>query len=33
VISAILDALMPFGVTEIDGPATPYRIWRAMRSK
>jgi carbon-monoxide dehydrogenase large subunit len=33
VTSAMLDALMPFGVTEIDGPATPYRIWRAMRSK
>ncbi len=33
ITSAILDALAPLGVTEIDGPATPYRIWRAMRSK
>ena len=30
VANAILDALEPFGVTGIDGPATPYRIWRAM---
>ena len=30
VTSAILDALAPLGVTEIDGPATPYRIWRAI---
>ncbi len=31
VANAILDALAPFGVTGFDGPATPYRIWRAMR--
>jgi aerobic carbon-monoxide dehydrogenase large subunit len=30
IASAILDALMPLGVTNFDGPATPYRIWRAM---
>ena len=30
VANAILDALAPFGVTEIDGPATPLRIWQAM---
>jgi aerobic carbon-monoxide dehydrogenase large subunit len=29
--NAVLDALAPFGVTTIDGPATPFRIWRAMR--
>jgi aerobic carbon-monoxide dehydrogenase large subunit len=28
--NAILDALAPFGVTTIDGPATPFRIWQAM---
>jgi aerobic carbon-monoxide dehydrogenase large subunit len=31
VASAILDALAPFGVTELSGPATPQRIWRALR--
>jgi aerobic carbon-monoxide dehydrogenase large subunit len=31
VTSAILDALAPLGVTEIEGPATPYRIWRAIK--
>jgi carbon-monoxide dehydrogenase large subunit len=30
VANAILDALSPFGVKEIDGPATPLRIWQAM---
>ncbi|HJU20357.1 MAG TPA: xanthine dehydrogenase family protein molybdopterin-binding subunit, partial [Stellaceae bacterium] len=29
--AAILDALAPFGVTELAGPATPERIWRALR--
>jgi aerobic carbon-monoxide dehydrogenase large subunit len=29
--NAILDALAPIGVSEIDGPATPCRIWRAIR--
>jgi aerobic carbon-monoxide dehydrogenase large subunit len=28
--NAILDALAPFGITTIDGPATPFRIWQAM---
>jgi carbon-monoxide dehydrogenase large subunit len=32
VASAILDALAPLGVVAIDGPATPYRIWRAIRA-
>jgi carbon-monoxide dehydrogenase large subunit len=32
VANAILDALAPFGVAAIDGPATPLRIWQAMRS-
>ena len=31
VTNAIADALAPFGVTDIAGPATPERIWRAMR--
>ncbi len=28
--NAILDALAPFGVAGLDGPATPYRVWWAM---
>jgi aerobic carbon-monoxide dehydrogenase large subunit len=28
---AVLDALAPFGVTTLDGPATPNRVWRAMQ--
>lgn len=31
VTNAVLDALVPFGVTRFDGPATPYRVWQAMR--
>jgi len=30
VMSAILDALAPYGVTDIEMPATPERVWRAM---
>jgi carbon-monoxide dehydrogenase large subunit len=32
IISAVLDALAPLGVTHIDMPATPERVWRAIRS-
>jgi hypothetical protein len=31
VMNAILDALAPLGVTDAPMPATPERIWRAMR--
>ena len=31
IINAIFDALAPLGVTNIDMPATPERIWRAIR--
>jgi carbon-monoxide dehydrogenase large subunit len=30
VINAVIDALQPFGVTHIDKPATPERVWRAI---
>jgi carbon-monoxide dehydrogenase large subunit len=30
VIDAVLDALSDFGVTDIQMPATPRRIWEAM---
>ena len=32
VINAILDALSPLGVRHIDMPATPERVWRAIRA-
>jgi carbon-monoxide dehydrogenase large subunit len=31
-VSAVLDALAPLGVTEIDMPATPERVWRAIQA-
>jgi carbon-monoxide dehydrogenase large subunit len=31
VINAVLDALRPLGVTDINMPATPERVWRAIR--
>jgi aerobic carbon-monoxide dehydrogenase large subunit len=31
VMNAILDALAGFGVTDVAMPATPERIWRAIR--
>ena len=31
VINAILDALAPLGVTHIDMPATPERVWHAIQ--
>jgi len=30
VVNAVLDALAPLGVTDIDMPATPERVWRAI---
>ena len=32
VINAILDALAPLGVTAIDMPATPARVWQAIEA-
>ena len=32
VMSAILDALGPLGVTHLDMPATPERVWRAIQA-
>jgi carbon-monoxide dehydrogenase large subunit len=31
-VSAVLDALAPLGVTSIDMPATPERVWRAIEA-
>jgi carbon-monoxide dehydrogenase large subunit len=31
VMNAVVDALSPYGITDIDMPATPERVWRALR--
>ena len=31
VINAVVDALRPYGVNDIDMPATPERVWRALQ--
>src|SRR6266567_7442563 len=33
VMNAILDALAPLGVTDVAMPATPERVWRAIRTR
>jgi carbon-monoxide dehydrogenase large subunit len=32
VINAVIDALSPLGITHIDMPASPQRVWRAIQS-
>jgi carbon-monoxide dehydrogenase large subunit len=32
VMNAIVDALSEFGITHIDMPATPQKIWRAIQN-
>jgi carbon-monoxide dehydrogenase large subunit len=32
VINAVLDALAPLGVEHIDMPATPQKVWQAIRT-
>ncbi len=32
VMNAVLDALAPLGIRDLEMPATPYRIWTAIRS-
>jgi len=31
IVNGILDALRPFGVTDIEMPCTPMRVWKAIR--
>jgi carbon-monoxide dehydrogenase large subunit len=31
VLNAVVDALTPLGVTQIERPASPERVWRAIR--
>ncbi|HEV2955363.1 MAG TPA: xanthine dehydrogenase family protein molybdopterin-binding subunit [Xanthobacteraceae bacterium] len=32
IVNAVLDALAPLGITELDMPLTPERVWRAIRA-
>jgi carbon-monoxide dehydrogenase large subunit len=32
VMNAVVDALAPFGVTDIDMPASPQRVWAAIQA-
>ena len=32
VLNAVIDALAPFGVRHLDGPATPQRVWDAIET-
>jgi carbon-monoxide dehydrogenase large subunit len=32
VVNAVVDALSPYGVTDIDMPTTPERVWRAIEA-
>ena len=32
IVNAIIDALSPWGVTDIPMPATPQRVWRAIHT-
>ena len=31
IMAAVLDALKPLGIKDMDMPATPERLWRAIR--
>jgi carbon-monoxide dehydrogenase large subunit len=31
VVNAVIDALQPFGITDLDMPVTPERVWRALQ--
>ena len=33
VVNAVIDALAPFGVTDIQMPLTPERVWKAMNTQ
>jgi len=33
IANAIMDALSPYGITNIDIPITPYKVWKAMKEK
>ena len=33
IANAIVDALLPYGITNIDIPITPYKVWKALKEK
>jgi aerobic carbon-monoxide dehydrogenase large subunit len=33
VMNAIIDALAPLGISDVAMPATPERVWRAIRDR
>ena len=33
VMNAVIDALAPLGVTRLDMPASPQRVWHAIRGR
>jgi carbon-monoxide dehydrogenase large subunit len=33
IANAIVDALSPFGITHLDIPITPYKIFKALKEK
>jgi CO/xanthine dehydrogenase Mo-binding subunit len=33
IVNAVVDALAPFGINNLDMPATPEKIWRCMQAK
>lgn len=33
VVNAVMDALRPFGIKDLDMPLTPEKVWRAMQSR
>jgi carbon-monoxide dehydrogenase large subunit len=32
IVNAVIDALSEYGITEIDMPLTPEKVWRAIRN-
>jgi carbon-monoxide dehydrogenase large subunit len=32
IVSALADALKPYGILHVDMPATPYRIWQTIQN-
>src|SRR5665647_2807594 len=33
IANAIIDALSPFGITHLDIPITPFKVWKALKEK
>jgi carbon-monoxide dehydrogenase large subunit len=31
VVNAVMNALAPLGITHLDMPLTPYKVWRAIQ--